>query len=349
MRKMRRRFLLFLTLFSVLLSSGCADRQPLSKSFMAMDTYLTFTIYGAGKQGEEILEQAKERVLELEAMLSVTKEGSDLSRINHSGGEAVEVSAETAELISFALSMAEETGGAVDPTIYPALTAWGFTTGAYQIPEDGELRQALSKVGYEKVSVDENRVSLPEGVMLDLGAFAKGFAGDLLAAELKEQGIKSAILDLGGNIQTIGRKPDGSLWKLGLKNPAGEGYVGVVTMGEGACVTSGNYERYFIGEDGQQYGHILDPASGSPVHNGLLSATVIAEQGREGDALSTALFVMGREKAESFWRERDDFEMILICEDGTILVSEGVADDFSLSEDVEDEYQIKVISRESGK
>ena len=166
---------------------------------------------------------------------------------------------------------------------------------------------------------------------LDLGAVGKGYAGDLAAEILKDRGITSALLDIGGNIQAIGSWPDGSDWRLGIRNPFGEGQVGVLSVSDRAVVTSGNYERYFVGDDDQTYGHIIDPSTGYPADTGLASVTIIAEEGKVGDALSTAMFVKGPQEAEEYWRAHQDFDMLMITEDGEIRLTEGIQDSFTLS------------------
>lgn len=299
-------------------------------SFFAMDTYMTFTVYGT--DGREALRLAQEKVTELEGLWSVTGQDSEIHKINHSGGQAVEVSTETAGLISFALSMAEKTGGALEPTIYPVLTAWGFTTEENRIPSQQELTQLLTKVGYGKVNFDGKNVQLADGMMLDIGAVGKGYAGDEIVSLLKERGVSSALLDIGGNIQAVGSKPDGSDWQVGLRDPYLEGIIGVIRISDRAVVTSGSYERYFIGEDGKHYGHIIDPVTGYPVENDLLSVTVIAGEGKLCDALSTSLFVMGQEKAEEYWHQHRDFDMILVTKEGRIYLTEDIAEKFTLDE-----------------
>ena len=166
---------------------------------------------------------------------------------------------------------------------------------------------------------------------LDLGAVGKGYAGDLAAEILKDRGITSALLAIGGNIQAIGSWPDGSDWRLGIRNPFGEGQVGVLSVSDRAVVTSGNYERYFVGDDDQTYGHIIDPSTGYPADTGLASVTIIAEEGKVGDALSTAMFVKGPQEAEKYWRAHQDFDMLMITEDGEIRLTEGIQDSFTLS------------------
>ena len=343
----RRRTRQFLAVLLLLLTalSGCGrtnlEAQEAENSFFAMNTYMTFTAYG--EQAEDALVDARVRVEEVEALWSVTDEGSEIYRANHSGGEPVNVSEETAELVSFALEMAEKTEGALEPTIYPVLRAWGFTTDTKQVPSQEEIDALLEDVGHEKITLDGTLLTVPEGMELDLGAVGKGYAGDLAAEAVRARGIECAILSLGGNIQAVGSRPDGTDWRVGLRSPWEDGTLGVLRVSDQAVVTSGGYENYFEDKDGNVYWHILDPETGYPAKSGLLSVTIICPQGRMGDALSTALFVMGPQKAEEYWRENGDFEMILVTEEGEILITEGVADHFTLSEGRTEE--IRVISR----
>lgn len=227
--------------------------------------------------------------------------------------------------------MAEETDGALEPTIYPVLTAWGFTTDENRIPADDEIQELLENVGYEKVELEGNEIRLLPETELDLGAVGKGYAGDLAAELLQEDGIASAVLDIGGNIQAVGSRTDGTNWRLGIRSPYGEGEIGVLSVSDCAVVTSGNYERYFVGEDGKEYGHIIDPGTGYPVDNGLASVTIIAEEGKTADALSTSMFVKGLEQAQDYWRSHQDFDMIMVTENGEIWLTEGAAASFELS------------------
>lgn len=322
---MKPRFFLPIILLLLTACSGGAPEEY-SCDFFAMDTLMSLTAYG--KNAEKSVKAAAGRIAELTLMLSVTDENSELSAINRGG--TAEVSAETAELISFALDIAAKTDGSLDPTIYPVLRAWGFTADENRVPAPEELSELLENVGHERVRVDGNTVTLGEGMMLDLGAVAKGYAGDETERILRENGVTSALINLGGNIQLIGTKPDGSDWRLGLKDPAGDGNIGVLTVSDCAVVTSGSYERCFTAEDGTVYGHIIDPESGLPVDNGLLSVTVIADEGKLCDALSTALFVMGEERALEFWRENKSFGAILITDNAEVIITDNISDRFAL-------------------
>lgn len=338
-KKAGRRFILRAFFLAALCLTACSglpedSMEAYSESFFAMDTYMTFTAYGA--DAETALIQAENRITELEGLWSVTDTDSDIYAVNHSGGEPVAVHEETEKLVSFALDMAEKTEGALEPTIYPVLRAWGFTTGENHIPSDQEIAELLEGVGYRRVQQENGNISLEEGSMLDLGAVGKGYAGDEAAQVLRENGITSALLDIGGNIQAVGTKPDGSSWRVGLKDPFSGGVLGVIQAADEAIVTSGSYERYFIGEDGKRYGHIIDPATGYPVDNGLASVSVIAREGKLCDALSTSLFVMGLEGAVDYWRQQQGFDMILVMGDGNIYITEGMEGRFTLRSGYED-------------
>ena len=323
------------------------DNPPPSEAsagLFAMDTYLSLTAYG--ENAEAALEQAQARIRELECLWSVTEEHSEIYAANHSGGNPVAVSGDTADLVRYALDMAERTEGALEPTLYPVLTAWGFTTDSFQIPEQEELDRLLEKVDYTRVSLQDTALTVPDGMRLDLGAVGKGYAADETAAVLRENGVHSALLDFGGNILTIGSKPDGSSWRVGVRDLDSEGNLGVLELaGQGVSV-SGGYEKYFVGEDGERYWHILDPATGAPARSGLVQTAVVSGESKRCDALSTALFVMGLDDAVQYWREHRDFEMILLAEDRTIYMTEGLSDAFSLGTGQEGR-EVQVIRYES--
>lgn len=331
---MKRRAGIVLGIWAGLCLAGCALADPREQqeqvNFFGMDTYMTITAYG--ENADEALEKARERILELEGEWSVTDENSEIYQANHGNGAWVALSEDTRDVVGFALEMAEKTGGDFEPTIYPVLEAWGFTTDENRIPSSEELQALLEHVGYEKVSLNGNELRLPEGTEIDLGAVGKGYAADVAAEVIEEQGVESALLDLGGNIQAVGSRPDGTDWRLGIRNPFGDGQIGMLEASDCAVVTSGSYERYFVGEDGKEYTHIIDPQTGRPADNGLVSVTIIADEGKAADALSTAMFVKGAEEAQKYWREHQDFEMIAVTENGDVYVTEGIEGQFTLGD-----------------
>lgn len=310
---------------------GCGkSAESAEHSFFALDTYIT--MQATGPDAEAVLMAAEEQMQARERQWSVTNPDSEIYAINHSDGNMVEISLDTAKLIQFALDMSAQTDGALDPTIYPVLTAWGFTTGSYQVPDQDTIDELLSAVDYRNIHLKDSSVTIEDGVQIDLGAVAKGYIGDEVADLLREQGVTSALINLGGNVQTIGTKPDGSLWRIGVRNPFADGNLGVLQVEDMAVVTSGGYERYFTDEAGNTYWHIIDPKTGYPADSGLVSVTVAASEGKRCDALSTALFVMGPEQAADYWRSCGDFEMLLVLADGDIWLTDGLNNTFTLSE-----------------
>ncbi len=316
-------------LAAFLLLAGCAPAPAVPEresTFFAMDTVMTLRLYDGGDGA--LLDEAENRVKKLEALWSVTAGGSEIYGLNRDGAAAL--SPETAGLLRTALDLCGRTGGALDISTYPIVRAWGFTTGAYSVPDGETIAALLPLVDYRKVELDGDGARLPRGMEIDLGSVAKGYAGDELAALLKGGGVTSAILDLGGNIQTVGARPDGSPWRVGIRDPEGDGNLGVVEAVDQAVVTSGGYERYFE-EDGVRYWHIMDPGTGCPARSGLTSVTVVGDRGAVCDGLSTALFVMGLDGALEHWRQHRDFEAVLVSEDGSVTITSGLEGRFTLA------------------
>ena len=322
--------LLFLFLITL---CGCAnsaessseDTKEYSRDIFAMDTYMYLKAYG--EHADTALGYSSEQILSLEDLFSVTSEKSDIWAINHSNGEPVSVSDDTIAVLNKAIEIGGKTNGALDVTIYPLLTEWGFTTDTQQVPTDYIIADKLKLIDYTKISVRGNTVQLPDNMQIDFGALAKGYTSDCVTEILKENGVKSALVNLGGNVHAVGTKPDGTLWKVGVQNPFSPSeQVCILEIADKAVITSGNYERFFTDENGRKYWHILDSDDGFPADNGLFSVTIVGENGLLCDALSTALFVLGTDKAIDYWRNSADFEMILITDDEKIIYSEGLSD-----------------------
>lgn len=323
-------FIVLLFLFSSCSALSQEEAEASQSSLFAMNTYMTFTAYG--DDAESALEEAKQQIQELESLWSVTDTGSEIYAANHSGGKPVTIGEETAAVVSFALHMAQQTEGALDPSIYPILTAWGFTTDNKQVPPADEIQALLQNVDYSRIHLDGTSLTVPDGMALDLGAVGKGYAADLVTEVLKEHGVESALISLGGNIQAIGSRPDGSDWHIGIQAPWEEGNLGILEISDAGVVTSGGYENYFEDEEGNKYWHILDPSTGYPANSGLEAAVIVASEGKLCDALSTALFVMGPDKAETYWREHGNFDMLLVTDKNEIIITEGIADRFTLND-----------------
>lgn len=305
-----------------LLFTGCGGEKKTTETIFAMDTVMTLTVYESGTDADMVLSDCKSLIYDLENLLSVTDPESEISRLNQGDSEAL--SQETYSLLTAALDIALSTDGAYDPTVYGLMDLWGFYDDEFSVPTEAELQEALSHTGYTKTDLPQGRtVCLPEGTGIDLGGIAKGYTSQKVIRTIADSGVEAAIISLGGNVGIHGTKPDGSDWIVAIEKPDGSGEsIGTLSIPgtyEQYVVTSGAYQRYFE-VDGARYHHILSPDTGFPAETDLLSVTIICQDGTRADALSTALFVMGFEKAVDYWKQcRDDsepFQMVLITETG---------------------------------
>ena len=303
-----------------------------SDSFFAMDTYMTVTAYGDDESAKKAVSEARKEIERLDALLSTGKSDSEIGILNETG--SYKVSEDTEVLIKKALDIYKSTSGAFNISIYPVMREWGFTDGSYKVPDKDTLMAALSKADISHVIVSDS-VTLTDGCQIDLGGIAKGYASSKVCEIFKQCGIDSGMVNLGGNVQTIGTKPDGSLWEIAIRDPKENVPMMVVSVNDQAVVTSGGYERYFE-QDGQTYWHIMDPTTGHPADSGLRSVSIIGDDGLTCDGLSTSLFVMGLEKAAELWAQSDDFEAVFVTDTGEVYITEGLADHFALTEDYSD-------------
>ena len=321
-----RALVLALILACGLNLAGCASAQPKKQTAIGfyLDTVITLTAY---VDDAAVLDDALEECGRYERLLSRTIEGSDVWRVNHAGGEPVEVSGETAQILETALRVSALSGGMFDVTIAPVSTMWDFTSGAAVVPDAGAIARAAALVDYTRVEIDGNRVTLPEGMMIDLGGIAKGYIADAVKGYLEGRGVKNAVLSFGGNIVTIGQKPDGSPWKVGIQDidkPTGE-YMLVALNYGGSTVTSGIYERGFEA-DGVYYHHILDPNTGWPVQNELASVTIFSDSSMWGDALATAAFSLGTDAGTRLIEGIDGVEAVFIARDRSVSATSGAGE-----------------------
>ena len=318
--------LISVTFFSVGCSklSDSGEASKYEKIVYAMDTIMQLDIYSADP---EISQKAEDEIMRLDKMLDRGDQESEIYEMNHAE-EAVTVSDEIVEIISMARDVSVKSGGAFDITIAPVMDAWGFYSKNYHVPSDDELDVLLEKVDYSKILLEGNTVTVPDGMELDLGGIAKGYTSDRLMKLFRREGVHSAIVSLGGNVQAFGRKPDGSLWRVAIQDPGKpDSYIGSLSIENMAVVTSGSYQRYFE-RDGVTYHHIIDPSEGRPADNGLSSVTIITESGMLGDALSTALFVLGLDDAVDYWHTYGGFQAVFVDNNGKIYITAGLENSF---------------------
>lgn len=334
----------------VCLLAGCAQSQPsdaqaaapdqsaqsdsYTTDLFAMDTVMTLTAYGA--QAQPAVEAASAEIQRLEQLFSASLPDSAIAQLNQNKTAALPEDAVT--VLQTALQLQADTKNAFHIALYPIIKAWGFPSEQYRIPSSEELASLLQHTDIQKLSFDEQTgtAQLTDPSMeIDLGGIVKGYTSDQVLRSMAQQGIRSAVISLGGNVQTLGTKPDGSLWRVGIQDPDDpESCICLVEVADKAVITSGPYQRYFTGEDGVRYHHIIDPQTGAPAENGLTSVTIVSNSGILADGLSTALFVMGPEQALQYWQQhRQSFDAILITDDRQIIVTAGLQDCFQSDND----------------
>lgn len=306
-------------------------KKSVEKTFYALGTVNAVKIYGS--EDVSAVDAAIARVREIESRMSAFLPGSDLSLLRNSAGRGLtEIHRDTFRVLQKAVSFGAMTGGAFDVTIRPLAELWGINKKNDFIPSEDEIRYALSLVDYRDLQLDQNLWSAAlarPGQALDLGSIAKGFAADEVRQVLHGRGVKSAVINLGGNVMALGGRPDGAPWRIGIQNPlAPSGQpIGILSLdGGNAVVTSGSNERFFI-RNGKRYHHLLDPRTGEPVQNSLLSATVVCACSADADAATTALFLLGAEEAEPILR-KIRAEAILIFNDLSVTVTDGLRNKF---------------------
>jgi len=326
--KNKQRYHLPISIFisiAVTILSGCANPKsdPVTKSEYLLNTVVSVSIYetDTGRNAETILDDCLRKCKEYEEFFSRTIAGSDISRVNESAPEFVTVSPDTIRVLEEALRYCKSTGGIIDITIAPVKDLWGFgDPESAAIPDESTLQDALSHVNYQCVEINGSMVRLTDpDAAIDLGFIAKGYIADRLKEFLLSEGVKSAIINLGGNVLTIGDK-QGEPFKVGIQTPFADSGTPItsVSSADNSVVTSGVYERYFT-QDGSNYHHILDPSTGYPAESDLLSVTILSEDSTTGDALSTTCLLLGLDKAKELIESTDNAEAIFITEDYEIL------------------------------
>ena len=291
----------------IITQTGCGSKtdEPVSRTEYYLNTTCQISVYGMdSSEAEKLLDEAYDTVSKYENLLSKTVKGSDVYRINHAKGEAVTVSDDTLQVLEMALTMGELSGGAFDCTVGALVDLWNFTGEKPKVPDDADVDKAVGSVDYRNVEISGNQVSLADpAAAIDLGGIAKGYIADRTAEILEKGGASSAIVNLGGNVVTIGSKPDGSPFVVGIERPYSDRteMVGSVKAADRTLVTSGIYERNFK-ENGKLYHHVLDPKTGYPAETDLEAVTIAADKGYSGfcDGLSTSCLIMGEDRAKKF-------------------------------------------------
>lgn len=316
--------------FAVAGCQGSGDRPSASvRTGLALGTLVQVRAYARGKQADEAVREAFARIEEVEALMSANVPSSDVASVNRkAGGLPTRVAGDTLYVVKRATEYGDLSHGRFDAAIGPLVRLWGIGTDHAKVPSPEEIAAARSLVDYRDVEVDESAGTVrlrKAGMALDLGAIAKGFAADRAAEALVKRGVKSAFIDLGGNILVVGSRPDGSPWRVGIQDPWKErgATFAVVPVRNMAVVSSGTYERFFE-QGGRRYHHIIDPDTGYPAETGIVSATVLARHAVDADALSTTVFLLGPSDGMKLITRLAGVEAVVVTDDRQVIISPGL-------------------------
>ena len=316
--------------------AACGETKMEQKQVYAMDTVMTVTAYG--KQRSAGISAAESVILSMNDMVDPQLPSSVVYAINHAQGANVVIPGQLATMLSTAKTVYDQSGGALDITLYPVIERWGFVDRKYYVPTEEEIFKDLSQLCFDEMvltsfpSSGSYSVSFPSYAEITLAAVARGCASANAIDAMRQAGVTSGMVTMGGNVQTLGYQPDGSEWKVAVQDPNNlSSYLGVINVGETAVATSGSYQHNFTAMNGKNYHHLINPVSGYPTSNNLVSVTVICQDGTMADCLSTAMFVMGKSRALNYWRTYGGFEMIIVDNENNITCTKGLIEKFTLT------------------
>ncbi len=315
--------------------------ESTSKTNYLMGTIVKLTIYD-NLEDEEIFEKVFEKIRKIENKMSLNIKSSETNKINNRAfSERMKISEEMNFVLEKSIEYSKLSKGYFDVTIGSLVELWGIGSEDAKVPSNQEIEQAIANIDYKNIDLNKDGISLKkDNILIDLGAIAKGYAADQVADYLKTQNIEKAIIDIGGNIYALGSKTEDTAWTIGIQNPFNEArgdFLGTVNVSNKSIVTSGVYERY-LEESGKKYHHILNPFTGYPVENELMSVSIISDRSIDGDALSTSVFSLGLEKGYKLVESLENVEAIFVAKDKYVYLTKGATDIFELKNT---EFKIK--------
>lgn len=331
------KILIFFIASTILILSSCNKStlsEPIARKEFVLGTVCTITLYGNAP--DKAFEESFSRLKEIESKMTINASNSEVDSVNMASGDKfIGVSDDTFYVIKQGKYYSELSGGVFDISIGPLVKLWNIGTDNARVPSQEEINSKLPLVGYENILLDETnkKVKLKnKDMIIDLGGIAKGYAADEVKKILQNYGIKNAIINLGGNVLTVGNSPQGRPWRIGIQNPDSKrgDYIGTVLVTDNTVVTSGIYERYFI-SNGKHYHHMINPSNGYPFDNDLASVTIITSQSIIGDAFSTSVFGKGLEEGLKYVAAQKDMEAIFITKDKKIYITPGLRDNFNIT------------------
>ncbi|MHC1685248.1 MAG: FAD:protein FMN transferase [Clostridiaceae bacterium] len=314
------------------------EDEAVLKEIISDEVYVLGTVIqlrAIGEKSKEAIEQSIIRLFQIDDKMSVFKEDSEVSAINKNAGiSPSKISEDSYFVIKKAVEYANLSHGAFEPTIRPLVKLYGFGSKNPRIPSSEEINEALNLVSYKDVILDDENKSVmlkKKGQSLDLGAIAKGYAADEVKRIFEKNDVKSGMINLGGNIYAHGKKQDNSLWNVGIQDPLGNTgqYIGVISVCDKSVVTSGNYERYFE-VDGKRYHHIINPKTGYPCENKIISTTIVSDHSVDGDGLTTCGYIMGLESGFDLIENTQGVDAIFITSDKKVYITSGIRNKVNL-------------------
>lgn len=331
--------LIFSQIVLVSCKQGEMEQEPITKTDFALDTMISITVYDS--KDEEILNEAMDLVAKYEGIYSRTLETSELYLLNNRTLPSVdnnlytyEISNELSEIMNYGLKYSQISDGAFDITIEPLSSLWDFKSKDPRVPDGRLIEESVSKIGYEDIELDGDRITLKNDyTRIELGAIAKGYIADIVKEYLISKGVNSAIIDLGGNILCVGEKPNGESFKIGIQKPFADRneVIAAMDIKDKSVVTSGVYERYFKVGD-KTFHHIINPETGFPYNNNLISVTIVSDRSVDGDGLSTSCFALGLDEGMALVDSLDDTYAIFITKDYEFHYSKGFFEDIEVTE-----------------
>jgi len=341
-----RKKLLLPALALVLLLTACSSGQKvLDGNTFGLDTLIELKIYQYPNKGRDsLIDDTFDQMDQLENTLSMHVEGSDIDRLNTSAGVApVTVSDLTYRVLKDSLFFSEKTDGLFDITTGPLIDLWAIDPPDGHYPSQEELSATLPLIDYHKIKfMDNNQIELADkGMVVNLGAIAKGTIADELKSYLVSRGVKSALINLGGNVLALGSKPDGSSFVVGIQDPNSPlgNYLFSIQIDDESVVSSGDYERFFV-YNGKVYHHILNPKTGFPAETNIKQVTIVTANSQKADGLSTSVLLLGVQKGIQLIESLDGVEAILITKDHFVYFTEGLRDRYVTQEDLIQNYTI---------
>lgn len=335
---LKKSITILISIISIFSFTACSGKEEskksevISRTELFMGTSVKVSVYDT--ESEQALDKAFERVSEIENLVSINKEGTEIDKLNDKAGVSGEqLSEDSISIIEKGLYYSDLSKGSYDISIGPLVKLWSIGLPEAKIPTQEEIDDVLDDIDYKDVEVKGNEVFLKEkGMLLDLGSIAKGYAADEIVEVLQENGVEKAVIDLGGNVYVMGRKNEENKWKIGVQNPFTErgNVIGSITLEDKSIVTTGVYER-FIEDEETKYHHVLDPKTGYPYKTEIAGVTIIADKSIDADALSTLVFTMGVKEGIEFIENKNGVDAIFVTNDKKVYKTSGVNDSFELT------------------